>query len=115
MATAPVSFNPYLGWVNVTDPANIPPGTRKITAAELLRYENGIKDAVARVNTHTLFVDGVGVAVASAWTVRALASTTAARPSAVTLKAGAMIYDSTLKKPLWSDGTVWRDATGAAV
>lgn len=38
--------------------------------------------------------------------------TTAGRPSAVTAGAGASIYDSTLKKPLWSDGAAWRDAGG---
>ncbi len=40
---------------------------------------------------------------------------TAGRPPAGTLGAGAMIYDTTLSKPLWSDGTVWRDAGGTAV
>ncbi len=41
--------------------------------------------------------------------------TTALRPSAVTYGDGAQIYDTDLNKPLWSDGAVWRDATGAAV
>lgn len=41
--------------------------------------------------------------------------TTAGRPSAVTLGDGAQIYDTTLNKPVWSDGTVWRDAAGTAV
>lgn len=40
--------------------------------------------------------------------------TTAARPSATGI-AGMMIYDSTLGKPIWSNGTAWRDATGTAV
>ena len=40
--------------------------------------------------------------------------TTATRPSAVTLGDGAMIYDTTINKPIWSDGAVWRDATGTA-
>jgi hypothetical protein len=42
-------------------------------------------------------------------------STTAARPSAVTALVGAMWYDTTLGKPIFSDGAVWRDAAGAAV
>jgi hypothetical protein len=42
-------------------------------------------------------------------------STTAARPSPTGFAAGAMWYDSTLKKPIWTDATVWRDATGTAV
>ena len=36
---------------------------------------------------------------------------TAARPSAVQTP-GTMIYDTTLRIPLWSDGAAWRDATG---
>lgn len=43
------------------------------------------------------------------------AAGTTSRPSAVTAKAGAMFYDTTLAKPIWSDGTVWRDAFGSAV
>ncbi len=38
---------------------------------------------------------------------------TAARPSAGASGAGAMIYDADLSRPVWSDGTDWRDATGA--
>jgi hypothetical protein len=37
------------------------------------------------------------------------------RPSASTSGVGAQVYDSTLSKPIWSDGTVWRDAAGSAV
>lgn len=40
---------------------------------------------------------------------------TGSRPSATTSGMGAQIYDSTIHKPLWSDGTVWRDAMGNAV
>lgn len=40
---------------------------------------------------------------------------TASRPNAVTAGVGAMFYDSTLKKPIWSDGTTWRDSAGTAV
>lgn len=38
--TDPISFAPYNGWVDVTDPNNLPPDARMITAADLLRYEN---------------------------------------------------------------------------
>lgn len=41
--------------------------------------------------------------------------TTAARPSASASGIGWQIYDTTTSRPLWSDGTVWRDATGTAV
>ena len=40
---------------------------------------------------------------------------TTTRPSASSAGAGAMIYDSTLKKPIWSDGSLWHDASGTAV
>lgn len=39
--------------------------------------------------------------------------TTAGRPSAVTMGVGTQMYDSTLSKPIWSDGVVWKDATGS--
>lgn len=47
--------------------------------------------------------------------IRMGAFTTAGRPVATTYGAGTMVYDSTLSKPVFSDGTVWRDATGTAV
>jgi hypothetical protein len=37
---AEIVFNPYLGWLNASDPANIPAGTKVITAEDLMRYEN---------------------------------------------------------------------------
>ena len=40
---------------------------------------------------------------------------TGGRPSASTVGAGTEVYDNTLKKPIWSDGSVWRDAAGTAV
>ncbi|MFZ5964864.1 DUF2793 domain-containing protein [Thalassococcus sp. BH17M4-6] len=39
----------------------------------------------------------------------------ASRPDAAAQGAGAMIYDTGLAQPLWSDGTIWRDATGTAI
>lgn len=41
--------------------------------------------------------------------------TTAGRPAANTVRAGTMIYDSTLGKPIWSDNVNWRDAAGTIV
>jgi hypothetical protein len=46
--TPPISFDPYLGWVDVVDPNNVPPDVRTIGAADLLRYEKLGKDAVAK-------------------------------------------------------------------
>lgn len=47
--------------------------------------------------------------------VKPQVAATASRPAANTAGAGAMMYDSTLSKPIWSDGTVWRDAAGTEV
>lgn len=41
--------------------------------------------------------------------------TTASRPTAAVARAGACYFDTSLKKPIWSDGATWRDATGKAV
>jgi hypothetical protein len=37
------------------------------------------------------------------------------RPPAADAGVGAQIYDITLHKPIWSDGTQWRDAAGSVV
>lgn len=47
--------------------------------------------------------------------VKPATSNTVNRPNAVESGAGAMAYDTTLSKPIWSDGTYWRDATGTRV
>ncbi|MBI1857238.1 hypothetical protein HY003_03715 [Candidatus Saccharibacteria bacterium] len=47
--------------------------------------------------------------------IKNLGVPTASRPSAVTAGVGHQIYDTTLSKPVWSDGTVWRDAAGTSV
>jgi hypothetical protein len=39
---------------------------------------------------------------------------TASRPLA-SIGAGAQFYDTTLHKPIWSDGATWRDASGASI
>jgi hypothetical protein len=40
---------------------------------------------------------------------------TPARPPAAAAGPGAVFYDTTLRRPIWSDGAVWTDATGAPV
>jgi hypothetical protein len=40
----PISFDPYLGWVDITDPDNIPQDARIIGASDLLRFEQLGKD-----------------------------------------------------------------------
>jgi hypothetical protein len=43
------------------------------------------------------------------------AVSTGARPTASSVPAGTHIYDSTLGKPIWSNGTNWTDAAGTVV
>jgi hypothetical protein len=42
-------------------------------------------------------------------------TTTGGRPSAASSGVGAQVYDTTLNKPIWSDGSNWRDAAGTVV
>jgi hypothetical protein len=47
--------------------------------------------------------------------MRVASYTTGTRPTASSQGVGAMLYDSTLGKPIWSNGTVWKDAAGTTV
>ena len=47
--------------------------------------------------------------------IRHQSYTTAGRPTASSAGAGAEYFDTTLNKPVYSDGTNWRDATGTIV
>lgn len=47
--------------------------------------------------------------------LRAQNSATSKRPAANSVSTGSHIYDTTLNKPIWSDGTNWRDAAGLVV
>lgn len=42
--------------------------------------------------------------------IKSARGATGARPSAAAVGAGAQWYDTTLSKPIWSDGAAWRDA-----
>ena len=59
--------------------------------------------------------DWNGLSLLASSVVRTGRGTTANRPAASTVGAGAQWYDTTLGKPIWSNGTVWKDATGATV
>lgn len=43
----PINFNPFLGWVNTTDPDNVSEDARVITAEDLMRYEKLGQDIAA--------------------------------------------------------------------
>lgn len=59
--------------------------------------------------------DGAVMQLARYGAVRTGAAATGSRPPASGYSAGAQWFDTTLSKPIWSDGTVWRDAAGTAV
>lgn len=54
----PISFTPFLGWTDATDPNNIPADFPIISASTLLRYENFGKDATAKINSIESTVEG---------------------------------------------------------
>lgn len=56
-----------------------------------------------------------GISLATNKSLRLASTTTASRPSAASAGKGAIIYDATLKMPIWSDGAVWRNALGRVV
>lgn len=62
-------------------------------------------------------LDSLGTALAKIreYVGQAPQCTTDSRPSASECGSGRCIYDNTLKRPLWSDGAVWRDAAGTVV
>lgn len=50
------------------------------------------------------------------WVVERWPSATpTTRPAAASVGVGVSYYDTTLSKPVWSDGTSWRDAAGNLV
>lgn len=53
--------------------------------------------------------------LAASRVVRTGVAVTGSRPAAADVGKGAMFYDDTLDKPIWSDGAAWKDATGTAV
>lgn len=66
--------------------------------------------------TYTVTLTGDGSEASPLrWSITPKKFSTAGRPSAATAGEAAMIYDTTLHQPLWSDGTNWRTAAGAVV
>lgn len=53
--------------------------------------------------------------LADDWVSRTGKAATASRPSAATVGQGSQFFDTTLNKPIWSDGANWRDAAGTVV
>lgn len=60
-------------------------------------------------------VGSSGIAFTGQNTYQVAAFATGSRPLATAVANGTMIYDDTLDKPIWSNGSVWKDASGATV
>ena len=71
--------------------------------------------SIARVNGDITLGTGVDIIGAAGTVLRTGRNVTASRPSASGSGSGAMFYDTTLSRPIWSDGSTWRDAAGSAV
>lgn len=79
-----------------------------------LSGSGGFRIMNSAFNTELVSVSGTGNLTVVGW-IKGSAYATGSRPSASTAGVGAQIFDSTLGKPLWSNGSVWVDATGATV
>lgn len=74
-----IVFEPYLGWVNIADPANIPVDAKIITAEDLLRYENFGVAAAEKINELAEIATDEGLAGIVADTDSALSTELAGR------------------------------------
>ena len=87
----PIEFDPYLEWVDVSDPNNIPEGARVVGASDLLRYEKLGQDVTARLNDTPALVADLAPGIASAPSVvTAIAGGTVAPPGAARMNAAAL-------------------------
>lgn len=99
---------------------DVPHGTLDLdpmAGESALRYLDPIQSRNAEVS---LYSGGVAISATngvhiSAKYVRVPSSTTAARPTAAAAGVGGHLFDTTLGKPIWSNGTSWRDAAGTVV
>ncbi|QWY82774.1 hypothetical protein PP641_gp034 [Arthrobacter phage SilentRX] len=61
----PISFTPFLGWTDATDPNNIPADFHIISASDLLRYENFGKNATTAINKNSSDISTLNQSVSS--------------------------------------------------
>ena len=88
-------------------------GTTQITAARLNNAETGVTQCYTVLNAHDERLDALDAAPGLAQGInQASKGPSTARPApALDL----YFYDTTLNKPIWGDGTNWRDYTGTIV
>lgn len=92
-------------WVMPNLPVVVFPGEKVYLGNDLTQF-------VQRAAPGVISSEGLG---AGKGAFRAGSWTTATRPTAAAAGAGAQGYDTTLGIPIWSDGTVWRNAAGTIV
>lgn len=80
----------------------------RLNAANLVFGTDNTHDIGAAATQRPRYVR-IGTAVQTG------AFATGSRPTAATAGAGAMVFDTTLNKPIWSTGAAWVDATGTTV
>lgn len=92
-------------------------------AEEIAFATNGVGRVYLSNSVLNLYVDlamngqaisGVGKITATD-VIQPLTDTSANRPSASAAGAGAMMFDTTLDRPIWSNGSAWVDASGTVV
>lgn len=88
MAT-PLTFNPDLTWLDVTDDNNVPAGAKPVDAASIIRWEQGIDAATRRINEHdeTIIAQGQTLS-ANGSTLTTLGSTVSGHTSSITALTG---------------------------
>lgn len=85
------------------------------TAGTIAMAVRGVSGQTADLQQWQDNTGAVLAKVTASGAIKANAMAAGSRPSASTAGVGAQVYDTTLSKPIWSDGTVWRDAMGTAV
>jgi hypothetical protein len=76
----------------------------------------GLGDGTAYVPKAELRAAGAGVlSMPEGQVVQTGRGPSTARPPAAAVGPGALFYDTTLRRPVWSNGTAWTDALGSPV
>ena len=110
IATTPASAKTYLYFHTDNSWFYLPNAV--VICRQSLYFGDGVDLSIQRDSAGVLGVGGGGAGKGSVKTGQAA---TASRPAATTVGNGAQFYDTTLNKPIWSDGTNWKDAAGNTV
>ena len=86
---------------------------RKIQLLRGLEINLPILDIAEQAFTTNTYKSYIGSAIGNIELACLTSGTTATRPTDKSI--GFPYFDTTLGKPIWFDGTVWKDSTGATV